>query len=70
MTDDNKAKTHQWLSSSSLKGQTEGFIVAEQDQSIPTRVYQSKVLKNGVDPKCRLCKNNKETVDHIISDAQ
>ena len=42
------------------------LVQAEQDQSIPTRVYQSKVLKNGVDPKCRLCKNNKETVDHII----
>ena len=35
---DNTA-THQWLSSSRLKGETEGFILAAQDQSISTRVY-------------------------------
>ena len=42
--------THQWLSSSSLKGETEGFIMAEQTQSISTRVYLSIILTNGADP--------------------
>ena len=37
------------------------------DQTISTRVYQSRILKTGANPKYRLCKNNKETVDHIIS---
>ena len=32
--DVDKATTHQWLSSSSLKGETEGFILTTQDQSI------------------------------------
>ena len=36
--DVDKATTHQWLSSSSLKGETEGLILAAQDQSISTRV--------------------------------
>ena len=59
--------THQWLSSSSLKGETEGFILAAQDQSRSTRVYQTRILKNGADPNCRLCTEKEETVDHIIS---
>ena len=53
--DVDKATTHQWLSRSSLKGETEGFILAAQDQSISTRVYQIRILKNGADPNCRLC---------------
>ena len=63
-----KATTHQWLSSSSLKGETEGVILAAQDQSISTRVYQSRILKNGADSNCRLCTEQEKTVDdHIIS---
>ena len=65
-SDVDTAATHQWLSSSSLKGETEGFILVAQDQSIPTRVYQSRILINEADPICRLCTNNKEAVDHII----
>ena len=53
--DVDKARTHQLLNSSSLKGKTEGFILAAQDQSITTRVYQTRILKNGADPNCRLC---------------
>ena len=46
-TDVDKGTAHQWLSSSSLKGETEGFILAAQDQSIYTQVYQTRILKNG-----------------------
>ena len=62
--DVNKATTHQWLSSSCLKGETEGFILAAQDQSISTGVYQTRILKNGTDPNCRPCTEQEETVDH------
>ena len=65
--DVDKATTHQWLSSSSLKGEHEGFILAAQDQSISTQVYQTRILKNGADPNCRPCTEKEETVDHIIS---
>ena len=65
--DVDKARTHQWLSSSSLKGETEGFILAAQDQSISTRVYQTRILKNGANPNCRICTEKEETVGHIIS---
>ena len=47
-----RTTTHQWLSSSTLKGETEGFILAAQDQSLATQMYQAKILKNGTDPRC------------------
>ena len=59
--------THQWLRSSGLKSETEGFIMAAQDQSLFTRNYQANVLKTGVDDKCRFCDKFTETIDHLIS---
>ena len=63
---DQKA-THQWLRSSSLKAETEGFIIAAQDQSLFTRNYQANILHNGADPKCRFCDKSVETIDHLVS---
>ena len=65
--DVDKVATHQWLRSSGLKAETEGFILAAQDQSLSTRNYQANVLKNGADPKCRFCDQYTETIDHLIS---
>ena len=42
--DVDRTTTHQWLRSSSLEG--EGFILTAQDQSLATRMYQAKILKN------------------------
>ena len=50
-SDADRTTTHQWLSSSSLKEETEGFILAAQDQNLATRMYQVKILKNGADPR-------------------
>ena len=65
--DVDRTTTHQWLSSSSLKGETEVFILAAKDQSLTTRMYQTKILKNGADPRCRPCTHSEETIDHMIS---
>jgi len=59
--------TYQWLRSSGLKSETEGFIVAAQDESLFTRNYQTNYVKNCVDAKCRFCDNFTETVDHLIA---
>ena len=65
-TDVDKELTHKWLQSSGLKAETEGFIIAAQDQSLATRYYQHKIIKNGTDPKCRLCHKFEESLEHII----
>eukprot|EP00794_Sanderia_malayensis_P013027 gene13027-14365_t len=65
--DVDQTATHQWLRSSGLKAEMEGFIMAAQDQSLFTRYYQANILKNGADAKCRFCDKSTETVDHLIS---
>ena len=47
--------THQWLRSAGIKAETEGFIVAAQDQSLFTKNFQANILNDGADPRCRFC---------------
>ena len=47
--------------------ETEGFIVAAQDQSLFTRNFQANILYNGADPRCRFCNTSTETIDQLIS---
>ena len=44
-----------------------GFIIAAQDQSLATNNYCSKIIKDGTNPKCRLCHEYDETIEHITS---
>ena len=60
-------KTNQWLRSTGLKAETEGLIIAAQDQSLPTKSYFARIVKDGSSPLCRICHKYEETVDHIIS---
>ena len=61
-------KNHRWLKAAGLKAETESFIIAAQDQSLPTRWYQHNILKKpDVDPTCRLCGRFDETIDHLVS---
>ena len=59
--------THQWLRSAGLRMETDGFIVATQDQSLFTRNFQANILLNGADPRCRFCNTSTKTIDHLIS---
>jgi hypothetical protein len=60
-------QTHQWLRSAGLKSETEGMVMAAQNQSLATRAYHHKIIKDGTDPKCRMCNQYEETIDHIVS---
>ena len=55
--DVDQENTHKWLHSVGLKAETEGFVKTAQD----------RIIKNGVDPKCRMCAQYDETVDYLIS---
>jgi len=46
---------------------TEGFIIAAQDQSLSTKLYQNQIVKDGTDQKCRICSENNESIDHIVA---
>ena len=46
--DVDKATTHQWLSNSSMKGETEGFILAVQDQIFQQDCTDQEFLKTGL----------------------
>ena len=65
--DVDRERTHQWLRSAGLKPETEGFLMAAQDQCLPTRSYQAHILKNGTAPKCRFCQEREETIDHLVA---
>ena len=41
--------------------------MAAQDQSLFTRNYQAKIIKNGADTNCRFCEKFEESVDHLVS---
>ena len=65
--DVDKEQTHKWLRSSGLKAETEGFIIAAQDQCLKTNNYRNKILKDGTNPMCRICNKHPETIDHLVS---
>ena len=65
--DGKSSLTHRRLASSGLKSETEGFIIAAQNQNLPTRKFQAKILVYGADPKCRVCDKHTETIGHLVS---
>jgi len=65
----NRKSSIKWLCLGEHFAETEGFIIAIQDQVVSTKNYRKFVLKdfNILDDKCRLCRDHRENVDHIIS---
>ena len=63
----NKEDTAGWLRSGRLKKETEGLIVAAQDQVLSTNAIKVKIYKQNGSPMCRLCGVKEETVDHLVS---
>lgn len=63
---DSKA-SNAWLKYGDLFGETEGFMVAIQDQVINTKSYRKHILKQAIDDKCRKCHTTVESIQHITS---
>ena len=60
-------QSYQWLKFGVIKGETECAVVVPQVQAISTNYIKSKILKEEIDRKCRLCKGHEEIVDHLTS---
>ena len=55
-----------WLTKGDLSMETEGFLLAAQDQALRTRALQN-VFSPSFSPQCRLCNSQGETVEYLVS---
>ena len=53
-----------------LKKETEGLIVAAQDQALRTNWIRRNIDKENISAKCRLCGENDETIAHVLSECK
>ena len=60
-------QTNDWLKGTGLKAKTEGLIIAAQDQSLATRLYHHRIIKDGRNSLCRLCNKFHESIDHTVA---
>jgi hypothetical protein len=60
---DNK-QSYRWLKSGDIKGETESTTVAAENQTINTKYFKNKFLKEETESKYRLCKQHKN-IDHL-----
>ena len=57
-------ETWTWLKEGKLNRETESLIVAAQDQAIRTNYVKATIDRSQTDPKCKMCKQNNETISH------
>ncbi|XP_051931065.1 uncharacterized protein LOC127607055 [Hippocampus zosterae] len=60
-------KSYQWLERTGLKDSTEALILAAQEQALSTRAIEAQIYHTRQDPRCRLCKEAPETIQHITA---
>ena len=67
---DRDDKSWLWLRNGKLKKETEGVIIAAQDQALRTNSIKNRIDKQQVSPACRLCGERDETVSHIVAECK
>ena len=65
-----RAMTHRWLLGSRLRAETEAFITAVQDGVILTAAYRRRVLRQAINPACKECHKEPETLGHLLSSCE
>lgn len=60
-------RSTEWLRTAGLFGETEGFVLAIQDQVVATNNYRRHIMKENICDKCRLCKKTTESIQHICN---
>ena len=56
-----------WLEDGYMKKETESLLMAAQEQSLRTRKVMRDRDHRNIDPKCILCGEKDETVEHLVS---
>jgi len=56
-----------WLFNSNFTKETEGFIMACQDQAISTNSIKVRIFQQAGSASCHLCGSADETVDHLLT---
>ena len=63
-----KERTNKWLFNAPFSSYVEGYLFAIQEKEINTNNLKSKRDKKpNINPKCRLCHAERETIQHIIA---
>jgi hypothetical protein len=55
------------LKKGNLKGETEGIILAAQDQALLTNAIKNVIDKQNISPSCRMCGKWEERIAHIVA---
>ena len=66
-SDVTEEESWRWLKNGCLKKETEGLILAVQEQALRTYSVKHGIDKTSETPLCRLCAESTETVWHIVS---
>ena len=53
--DGNEVEANKWLSTSGLKSEIGGIVIAAQDQYLRANYNGYKILEDGTSPMCRVC---------------
>ena len=64
-TQDRDEKSWDWVEKGKLKKETEGLLMAAQDQALRTNSNKCRIDKQKVLPSCRMCGEREETVVHV-----
>ena len=60
-------RSWQWLRGGYLAKSTEAYLFAAQEQALRTRFKRNKIEKEDIDPLCRVCRKQVESVAHLAS---
>ena len=66
ISDEAGEESCRWLRNRILKKETEGLILAAQEQALRTNSIKYSIDKTSETPLCRLCGDATETVRHIV----
>ena len=56
----------EWLRKGDIKKETEGMILAAQEQALRTNAIKANIDKQNVSALCRMCHQKEESVNHVI----